>query len=259
MITAFTGKTGSGKTMLMIRYAYQAWLSGQDIYSNTILFFDSYGRKGLFRRFYELLRPNNKIRFGKIVYFQEITEILHVHDGIILFDEGQVLFNARNWESLPDDFQYKLQQHRKHNLSLLVTTQNLRTIDITYRRLIHQWIHCERIFSLGRDPRMVISLHRKSFKDIDQIYNDVDDLKVETVASHWFFIHYFTKRLYDTMYDIGFRRFRTLWLSSFDERMKIKETWMILPKKMSLRDGLKELSLSKSALNPKRSMSSRIS
>lgn len=240
--------------MLMVRAAYEAWRQGTDIYSNTVLFFDNYAHKTILRRLYELLRPKNKTRFGKIVYFQEISEILHVHDGLILFDEGQVLFNARNWESLPDDFQYKLQQHRKHNLSLLVTTQNLRTIDITYRRLIHQWIHCERLFSLGRDPRLVISFNRKNFKDIDQIYNDVDDLKVETLASRWFLIHFFSKRLYDTMYDIGFRRFRTLWLSHFDENLKIKETWMILPKKMSLKDGLRELSSSKLALNPKRSM-----
>jgi len=257
MITAFTGKTGSGKTKLMIDQAYAAWRDGVNIYSNTILFFDKYAQHTLFQRVRGLLRPKTRTEFGKIVYFQEISEILHVHDGIILFDEAQVLFNARNWESLPDDFQYKLQQHRKHRLSLFVTTQNLRTIDITYRRLIHQWVHCERIFSLGNDPRLVISLHRLNYKDVDQIYSDVDDLKVDTLSRSWFFIHYFTRRLYDTMYDIGFKRFRTLWLSTFDQNLKIKETWMILPKKMSLRDGLKEVSLLNSALNPKRSMTLR--
>lgn len=252
MITAFTGKTGSGKTKLMIDYAYSQWLQGADIYSNTVLFFDAYGRKNIFRRLYEKIRPNNKTQFGRIVYFQDISEILEVHNGIILFDEGQVLFNARNWESLPDDFQYKLQQHRKHQLSLLVTTQNLRTIDITYRRLIHQWIHCERLFTLGRDPRLLFSWHRLNYKDIDMIYNDVDDLKVDTITSKWFFIHYLTRRLYDTMYDIGFRRFKTLWLSSLDQDLKLKQTWLILPKKMSLRDGLREIALLKSALNPRK-------
>lgn len=254
MITAYTGKTGSGKTKLMIDHAYQLWQAGADIYSNTILFFDKYASHGIFRRAMGLLGPKFRTQPGHIVYFQEISEILHVHNGVILFDEGQVLFNARNWESLPDDFQYKLQQHRKHQLSLCVTTQNLRTIDITYRRLIHQWIHCESLFKIGREPRMLFSFHRLNVKDIDQIYSDVDDLKVDTVAKKWFFIGFWTRRLYDTFYDIGFKSYKLLWLTIYENR-EWKRKWLILPKKMSLKEGLTAISSYTRALQPKKAWS----
>lgn len=124
MITAFTGKTGSGKTFNMIKIAFSEWKRGVNIYSNTYLHFEKYRHK------YD--------NAGKIVYFENIRDIIDARDAIVLFDEAQVLFNARQWESLPEEFQYKLQQSRKHKIDLFCTTQNLGTIDITYRRLIHQ-------------------------------------------------------------------------------------------------------------------------
>lgn len=215
MITAFTGKTGSGKTNLMVREAFKAWKMGTNIYSNTYLDFEKYKKK-------------NK-EYGKIVYFENIRDIIDAHDALVLFDEAQVLFNARLWESLPEEFQYKLQQSRKHKLDLYCTTQNLGTIDITYRRLIHQWIHCKNRFQIGSSPRILFGFFNQELKDIDSLYNNVDDLMVPTVGNKAFFIHYFSKVLYDTMYDIGFEKYKTICVRSGKRVLTF-----IIPKKLKL-------------------------
>lgn len=276
MIYAFTGKTGSGKTFLMIREAYNAWRRGVDIYSNTKLYFDkdglhnyilaehpkkfSYWERGLYQLEKIFLRSDQSRamimpRRGKIVYFTNINEILDISNGIILFDEAQVLFNARNWEALPYDFQYKLQQSRKHNLSLYCTTQNLGTIDITYRRLVHSWIHCQRNFSLGNIFFGLFTMH---FKDIDFLYNNVDDLKVPDLKTKIFLIHYWSKTLYDTFYDIGFHPLKTLCLINYQlSEKKLLMKIVMLPKQMSLSEGLRSKSMINSQLHPNRSMNYR--
>lgn len=225
MIYVWSGKTGSGKTYQMVKLAYQMWKQGRDVYSNTVLRFEE-ANTGFFR-------AKNP---GKIVYFQEISEIQEVKNGIILFDEAQVLFNARSWESLPLTFMYKLQQHRKHNLDLLCTTQNIGTIDISYRRLVQQWFYCEDKFALfGKRNPSWLSVHYMHQKDIDQIYNTTDDLKVDNLGHKIFLIHRWKTRLYDTLYDIGFKRFTSKWIQVNKTNIESKMLW-IYPKQMKLND-----------------------
>lgn len=270
MIYAFTGKTGSGKTFQMIKTAYADWLRGADTYSNTVLFFGKSGacidknpeEFSYFERTYEffysrlakaLKREYIPKQRGRIVYFENINEILEVSNGNILFDEAQVLFNARNWESLPDEFQYKLQQHRKHRLNLLCTTQNMGTIDIMYRRLVQVWWHHEEVFKIGESP-VKFAVFRQKQKDIDELYNNIDDLKAPDVSSRLFFITRWTRALYDTLYDIGFKRFRTQWLTLYDPTTrKMVRKFLILPKKMSLKEGQMAISSLRSNFYPSRS------
>jgi len=263
MIYAFTGKTGSGKTFQMVKCAYKNWRAGSDIFSNTVLLFSvlhPYGdfdietapsefsifertlyktRKIILNLFKRQIDPMSIPRRGKIVYFNDILEIMEVQNGIILFDEAQVLFNARNWESLPYEFQYKLQQHRKHNLDLYCTCQNMGTIDITYRRLVHSWFHCERGFTIGSEP-VIFGFFKLNVKDVDQLYNTIDDLKAETLTSKSFIIHKWKTPLYDTKYDIGFRCLKSLMFTTWNNKTKQSEQKvMIMPKQMSLREGLR--------------------
>lgn len=250
MIYAFTGKTGSGKTYLMVKEAYKQWLFGRKIYSNTHLDFKNKLNKYV-EWFYSEILP--KYNPGQIVYFENIEEIIDAREGLIIFDEAQVLFNARNWESLPDEFQYKLQQHRKHELDLFCTTQNMGCIDISYRRLVQKWIHCENIWQWGGSPRIKLGIFRMNEKDIDKLYNSVDDLLTPNINSKLFFIHFWSKQLYDTMYDIGFKRFKSLCLTFLDEQLNKTSQFYIIPKKMKLKDAQSALSLWKSALGLKTS------
>lgn len=225
MIKAYTGKTGSGKTYLMVKEAYIRWKKGENIFSNTYLNFKA---------------KRNKEKYGKIIYFENIRDIIDANNGVILFDEAQSLFNSRLWESLPEEFQYKLQQHRKHKLDLICTTQNMGTIDIAYRRLVQDWYHCKNILQIGKSPRIKIGLFKKEFKDIDQLYNKVDDLIVPTLRTKIFLIHYFSKTLYDTMYDIGFKMFRTVCLNSLERKLIL-----IIPKKMPIKTAIQEIKMMK--------------
>lgn len=250
MIYAFTGKTGSGKTFNMVRHAFKYYLRGIDIYSNTVLNFEQYGRPGY------LAKKLGRTKRGRINYFEDITEILEAKNGLILFDEAQVLFNARNWEALPAEFQYKLQQHRKHRLDLFCTTQNMGTIDISYRRLVQRWFHHEPIVQLGA---VLVGWFRVKEKDIDYLYNSVDDLAVPDIKARIMFIHRWKKRLYDTYYDIGFKRFKIINECFYDEKLRKKHQLWILPKAMSLSDARKQMSLFKSELGLTRSRPSRAS
>lgn len=251
MIYAFTGKTGSGKTYRMVQDAYHKWRRGVDVYSNTILFF---GNKKL--NWVEKILCKLKIQKaerGKITYFEDISEILEAKDGIILFDEAQVLFSARQWEKLSDDFIYKLQQHRKHKLDLYCTTQNMGTIDIMYRRLVQRWFHHECIFQIGKSMSF-LGLFKIKEKDIDLLYNSVDDLQVPDIKVNYFLIHKFKRRLYDTFYDIGFKAYKSVCLVLYNQNNQKNEmiSW-IIPKKMSLRDAQRCVSTMKSAYGLNRS------
>lgn len=241
MIKAYTGKNGSGKTFYMVKEAKKHYLAGRDIYSNTVLDFDGFlsGKPffTLFERFL-MLFGKQPIR-GRIVYFQHITDILEAHDGLILFDEASALFNSRNWESLPDEFIYKLQQHRKHRLDLICTTPNLASIDISYRRLIHSWTHCKCFFSFG-SPHAFIAFHGQYIKDVDFLYTSVDDLQVPDLSIKFSVLGFWTRAFYDTMYDIGFNKFKSIWLNYYEPmKSKSKQMFLIIPKKMSSDQALK--------------------
>ena len=274
MIYAFTGKTGSGKTFQMVKIAFKYWKHGIDIFSNTVLCFNDKFPRGNFDiettsaefSFFEKIRyqtrktilkllkrqidPMSIPRRGKIVYFTGINEIIEAKNGIILFDEAQTLFNARNWEALPYEFQYKLQQHRKHNLDLFCTCQNMGTIDITYRRLVHSWYHCEEIYSMNFP--FFWGIFRLNCKDVDQLYNQIDDLKAETISSKNFLIHKWKKRLYDTLYDVGFKCLKIQYLTTWDEKeKKSKKKVFIIPKQMTLPEALRLYTLTNSQLTPR--------
>lgn len=279
MIYAFTGKTGSGKTFNMVAVAYQDWLKGRDTYSNTPLFFTpkhdelKFGGYSIAEypelfSYYERLkdviakvfakikkRTYEPIRRGRIIYFDAITDILHANKANILFDEAQALFNARLWESLPLEFQHKLQQHRKHQLDLFATMQNMGTVAIEYRRLVQMWFHFEEVLAFGHDP-VFLGLYRIKTKDIDFLYNSVDDLKVPDLKTKVFFIHKWKQRLYDTYFDIGFKRLRAIWITYKTKQLSTKR-WMIIPKKTSLNHVLREQSTLQLALGLKRYQTSK--
>jgi len=275
MIYAYTGKTGSGKTKSMIEDIYPRWLRGKDVYANTLLLFEKFGGKAGSNildnpeNFSSMERFFNRIKFwyclkfnkdyvprrrGRIIYFEDITELLEVRNGIILVDEGQALLEARNWEQLPAEFSNKLRQHRKHNLDLYVTTQNLGTIDINLRRLVQVWVHCTDVFALltKRNPSW-FTVHRKDLKDIDQLYNNVDDLLVENLSTKYFSISFLSRRLYDTYFDIGFTTLKCVWLQ---ENMKKK--LLIVPKAWSLSNVRTQQLLLKFYLDPPKSINSAL-
>lgn len=277
MIYLYTGKTGSGKTFQMIKDVYPRWKRGEDIYSNTKLYYEDKIHKAntsiidnpdCFTRYdhirwlikfniVKLLYTITRLKIflyveppirGNIIYFDDITELIEIQDGVIVLDEAQNLLDARNWENLPLEIANKLRQHRKHSLDLYGTTQNMGTIDINLRRLVQGWIHCKDIFALFgiRNPSL-LTIHQKQTKDIDQLYNNIDDLKADTIKSKIFFIHKLKIKLYDTLFDVGFKAYKIIWT----ERKK-KKICLIIPRHWTLNNARQQLLLQKFFLDQTR-------
>jgi len=254
MIFLYTGKTGSGKTFQMAKDVYPLWLSGQDIYSNTKLYYENFGGAAgtnildnpenftiwekcvnfIAFKWSLLLRKDDfrPKRRGHITYFDDITELIEIRDGVIMMDEAQNLLDARNWENLPLEFSNKLRQHRKHNLDLFATTQSLGTIDRNMRRLVQKWSHCSDIFALFglRNPSL-FTIHKREYKDIDKMneMSGLDAMTIETIKETKFYIHRWKKRYYDTLYDIGFNAYKMIWLQQTKRKI-----CLILPKQWTL-------------------------
>ena len=144
MINVVVGKPGTGKTYFLVKQAYDYIRRGVDVYSNFHIDFK---------------RMNLKPNAGKIHYWRYLTELIQVKNGIILMDEAQIYINAREFRTLPPEFQYKAQQHRKHGIDFWLAVQNVKRIDTVARELVNT------VFEFKRIGRLFIG---REF-DIDEI------------------------------------------------------------------------------------------
>lgn len=231
MIYLYSGATGSGKTSRAVRQAFNDWKQGIDIFSNIQLYFNENYK-------------DKKGKVGRIYYFDVIDEIMDVTDGTILFDDAGVLFNAKSWEKIPIEFVHKLQLQRHHRLDLIATVPKIKTVHIDYRRLVHAWYYLDYKFKIGsqRKPKTILTVYGIQQKDPD----DIEEVNTDALASNvknWRgvekrgkirFIWYYSKKYYDTHAKINFRRYKAIWLMN-----KINQQVWILPKEMSLSEGLR--------------------
>jgi len=231
MIYVYTGRIGSGKTYSMVKDAHKEWLRGVDVYSNTKLLFNE--KIGFIDKLYYtikkllFLKPEYPRR-GSIYYFKTIHEITDARNGIILFDEGNQLFSARNWDSLPDEFIYCLQESRKHDLTVFCTTQSIMSIDITYRRLVQVWYYMNPIIRI-----LGFNLFQKQLKDVDLLYRDNSDLSIRSLHNTYFMIGFLSKVLYDTNFIIGFKKLKVICYKYYDGKQKSMKILMTDQKKFS--------------------------
>lgn len=201
MIVVITGLTGSGKTWFMTRLMLKDWRNGSKIYANFPLSF-----------------PNT----DDITRWHNLDELYNLNGGVIAIDEGQKLFDARRWSSLPVSFAEKIAQHRKHLLDIYTTTQDIGHIDVRIRSNIHELYNCQSVFRWPKNDRVkpVLQMIRIT-KKRRQVSGDNDRIVWNVVGRKVHFIsRYFTKQLYDTYGDIGFEQFIC--------RLKLKnEKWLL--------------------------------
>lgn len=269
MIYAFTGLVGSGKTYTMVKKAYYYWKRGINIYSNTFLLFSKYPiseqQKGLnivmhpkdFNLFEHLLHKIKQPLYkklkreyeiptkGRIIYFDTIEEIQNAKDGIVLFDEGQVLFSSSSWKEIADEFKYKVSQERKHDLDFFTTTRRFRSILIDYRQEVHNWFYFKQIIALKvgkkNKKRLIIGLFARYEKDLEAVNENLPDRDNPNIKTRYFFITKWNKKLYDTKYDIGFKPLKLIKQHSNNKDVW-KTQYFILPTRMTLKEGLQLIS-----------------
>lgn len=222
MIFMRSGKTGTGKSNDAVWLCHYFWKRGLDIASNTPLFFtnfnNGFGGQNIidnpdefsyFERFVNWLNFKYCLYFNKeyipkrrgiISYFDTLEETFYLKNTAILFDEGQTAFRNYDWEAVPRLFLYKLEQNRKHGLHLITTAQRVKAVNINYRELIQDWAHFETILDI-----FGFHFYRKKIKDVDYITENMQEQDIPDMKVYRFkYLAPWSKRIYDTMYDIGF-------------------------------------------------------
>jgi len=111
MIHLILGKQGSGKTLFLVKMAYEYYKAGKSVYSNVSLNF-----------------PYIKINYKDIIEH-------NLENGIVILDEIHLLLPARasmrnSSRKICDGF---LSMVRKKGLVIYGSTQTLRKVDIRFR------------------------------------------------------------------------------------------------------------------------------
>jgi hypothetical protein len=122
MLHIILGNQGSGKTLLAVKMAYEAYKKKKTIYSNVALKF-----------------PYKQLDYNDIIN-------CNLSNAFILIDEIHIfLSNRRSMSSVNIEVTDKfINQIRKQNLELVGTTQRLRKIDVKLREEIDYLYNCER-------------------------------------------------------------------------------------------------------------------
>jgi len=102
MITIITGKPGAGKTLYMTYLALNLFLKGHDVYANWKLDFSDYVSK----------KKIKQTTLGKVYFWSEIPELLHIKGGQIFIDEAQGYFDSREWQEMPPSAKQKFSANR---------------------------------------------------------------------------------------------------------------------------------------------------
>lgn len=110
MIVTYLGRRGSGKTLTMVKDAYLEYKKGRKIYSNM-----------------------HGVSFATYISNEEIMKIdknSDIYNAVILIDEAQIFFDSRrSMKKEALNFSNFVQQIRKRNIMLLLTTQFANSIE----------------------------------------------------------------------------------------------------------------------------------
>jgi len=110
MIVTYLGRRGSGKTLTMVKDAYIEYKKGRKIYSNM-----------------------HGVKFAQYISNEDIKKIdksSDIKNAVILIDEAQIFFDSRrSMKNENINFSNFVQQIRKRNIMLLLTTQFANSVE----------------------------------------------------------------------------------------------------------------------------------
>lgn len=98
-------------------------------------------KKRWWRKFLEFLGKKNWKSYPKtnLRYWNKLSDLYDLRKGVIVIDELPVYMNSRKWETMPEEFQLKLQQHGKDRIDIKATVQHFKRVDVVFRELIDYW------------------------------------------------------------------------------------------------------------------------
>lgn len=163
-IHVITGRPRHGKTLFMTQIAIKRLKRGERVFSNLKLNLGI----GALKKFNEEIigdwsKQEDRNNPKKILfYWENMHDWEHFEKGVIICDEMQRYFNARQWAQLSPETEIKLQQHGKEDLDIYGTTQYYDRIDITLRVLVEIWYDITTIFGSPDNNKIFLGL--KLFK-----------------------------------------------------------------------------------------------
>jgi hypothetical protein len=137
----------------------------------------------------------------KILYWSHFDEWQYLKSGTILCDEGGVKFNARRFDSLPDEIQNKLMQLRHERLDLYLTAPHHSRIDLMIRQNTERFFHAKLImgsaqFKKGILPR-IATITKYHLEQINLVGTPME-AAIEGAPSRMFYINPKIFKMYDT-------------------------------------------------------------
>lgn len=137
----------------------------------------------------------------RILYWSHFDEWQYLRSGTILCDEGGVKFNARRFDSLPDEIQNKLMQLRHERLDLYLTAPHQSRIDLMIRQNTEAFYHANLLmgspkFETGILPRITM-VGKYTLEQIQLVGTPQEGL-IKGVTSWPFYINPKMFKWYDT-------------------------------------------------------------
>jgi hypothetical protein len=123
MIRGYLGLPGAGKTFSMVNDAWQLFRKNpQQVYTNMA-----------------------GLRFPEAIYVDGLDGLLHVDNGLVLFDEAGVSLSSRYWQTVSRDLLMRFAQVRKNGLDLWWTSQHENRVDTVLREISNEYVRCQRV------------------------------------------------------------------------------------------------------------------
>lgn len=148
MISIIEGRPGQGKTLYGVDLIF-THLANKSTYvvSNIEISFERNDKR---QERFQLISLDNTIndilnlqdQFDEIFIEKKLKRI------VIIVDEIQTILNSRNWDNLPPQFQFFLQQHRHYRVDMVGLTQSIKRADVVMRELVQYFFRLYKIFVL---------------------------------------------------------------------------------------------------------------
>lgn len=193
MITIVTGKPGAGKTLYMTYKALDMFLKGHDVYANWKLNFTPYIIK----------KKIDTKKLGRVYFWSEIPELLHIKGGQIFIDEAQGYFDSREWQDMPPSAKQKFSAHR-HDVRK-DKDGNTIPLDI-YAGVQHTGNIDKRIRDLGQHFLEVRNVFKKVFMASHFELHDLkdDNVKRRAIKRSFFLMNKLKANCYNTHEAVNF-------------------------------------------------------
>jgi len=198
MITVFSGKPGSGKSLKLADTIVGLLARNESWYKKT----------GIKRRLLTNIKLSDELKLAYPGFIEEWSEpemLVQQTQCDIIWDEIATHLDSTQWQNVPLDLKRFLQQHRKRGIDIYGTTQAFGMVDISMRRLVDNVFVCSKLFGSGNPsptrPEIKYIWGLVWLTEIDA--NTVDEEKAKKLGWDWLLINRRLVEVYDTLQEIA--------------------------------------------------------